>query len=501
MISKQSIIDLIKSLSGSEKRYIKLSTEFREDSNSTRLFDCYERMRTYNEAFIKKEFKGEAVLNQIHVAENYLYHAILKCLRNYHSESSIEIEIKNQLNDVEILYRKGLYQQCRSTLNQIEKTALKYENHFVLLEVYNWYGELRQVMADNKSFPDHITLYQNELNSLNAHKNTIEYKKISSDLFFNLRSEGMYRDKEQMRDIDKIALSSLLQSEAKATTFRSKLSFYQLHGAYRTLKGDIEIAIGYQQKVVALLETNPHQIQRKPLFYLISMNNLAIGLTKIKKYDEALIAIEKLRASTKTFHIKNSIDWQTKLFTITSSLELDVYIKSDDYTKGIALIPQIQSELERLEKHVSPVHELQFSFAFARLLHANKMYKESLRWVNKLLNNPNKEVRSDIYCCARMLQIIIYYDSKDWEALPFAIINTTRYLKSTKKLYRAETALLATMRKLEDVGKQKELQQLVKLSAAFVEIFSDNLEKNLLDNFDFSSWVNDKIKLLQPVEN
>lgn len=100
-----------------------------------------------------------------------------------------------------------------------------------------------------------------------------------------------------------------------------------------------------------------------------------------------------------------------------------------------------------------------------------------------------------------MLQIIIYYDSKDWEALPFAIINTTRYLKSTKKLYRAETALLATMRKLEDVGKQKELQQLVKLSAAFVEIFSDNLEKNLLDNFDFSSWVNDKIKLLQPVEN
>ena len=498
MILKQSLFDIIKSLSGSEQRYLKLSTEFREDSNYTRLFDCYSRMRTYNEAVIQKEFKGEAILNQVHVAENYLYKAILKCLRNFHSDSSIEFEIKNQLNDVEILYRKGLYQQCRSILNHIEKTALKYENNFALIEVYNWYSELRQVMADNKSFPDHVTVYQNELNSLNAHKNTIEYKKISSDLFFNLRSEGMYRDKEQLKEIEKIILSSLLQSEAKATTFRSKLSFYQLHGVYQTLKGDLEKAISFQQKVVSLLEANPHQIQKKPLFYLISMNNLAIGLTKTKQFDEAIRVIQKLRASTKAFGIKNSIDWQTKLFTITNSLELDVYIKSNDFTKGIALIPHIQSELERLQNHVNPVHELQFSFSFARLLHANKKYKESLRWINKLLNNPNKELRADIYCCARMLQIIIYYETKDWNMLPYAIINTTRYLKSTKKLYRAETVLLAAMRKLEDVEKSKELQQLKKLSVAFEEIFADNLEKNLLDNFNFSDWVNDKIKLLEP---
>lgn len=493
MISKQSIIDLIKSLSGTEKRYIKLSTEFKDDSNYTRLFDCYERMRSYNDAVIKKEFKGEAILNQIHVAENYLYKAILKCLRNFHSESSIEFELKNQLNDVEILYRKGLYQQCRNTLNHIEKTALKYENHLVLIEVYNWYSELRQVMPDNKSFPDHATVYQNELNSLNAHKNTIEYKKISSDLFSNLKTDSQ----EQLKEKEKIVLSSMLQSEAKATTFRSKLSFYQLHSVYQTLKGDIEKAISFQQKVVSLLEANPHQIQKKPLLYLISMNNLAIGLTKIKHDNEAIRVIEKLRASTKTFSIKNNIDWQTKLFTITSSLELDVYIKSNDFTKGIALIPHIQSELERLKSHMSSVHELQFDFAFARLFFQNKKYKESLHWINKLLNSPNKELLPDVYCCARMFQLIIYYETKDWNMFPYAIINTTRYLKSTKIFYRSETFLLAAMRKLEDVDKPKELQQLKKLSSAFEEIVEDILEKNLLDNFNFSDWVNDKIKLLQ----
>ena len=91
-----------------------------------------------------------------------------------------------------------------------------------------------------------------------------------------MRSEGMARDKDQMREIEKIIFSSLLQSEAKAVTFRSKLSFYQLHGAYQTLKGDLEKAISFQQKVVALLEVNPHQVQRKPLFYLISMNSFCI---------------------------------------------------------------------------------------------------------------------------------------------------------------------------------------------------------------------------------
>ena len=496
MILKQFLFDLIKSLSGSEKRYIKLSTEFREESNYTRLFDCYERMRSCNETVIQKEFKGEAILNQIHVAENYLYKAILKCLRNFYADSSIEIEIKNQLNDVEVLYRKGLYRQCKSVLTHIEKSALKYEKHFALIEVYNWYSELREVMADNKSLPGHVTVYQNELNSLNAYKNIIEYKKISSDLFFNLRSGEMYREKDQMRETEKIILSSLLQSEAKATTFRSKISFYQAHDTYQTIKGNKERAITYQQKIISLLEKKPHQIQKNPLFYLISMNTLAIGLTTIKQYDEAVHTIQKLRASTKSFSIKNNIDWQTKLFTITNFLELDVYIKSNNFTKGIALIPQIQSELGRLQKHVSPIQELQFGFAFARLFHANKKYKEALRWINKLLNNPNKELCADIYCCARMLQIIIYYETKDWEMLPFAIINTTRYLKSIKKQYRAEIALLAVMRKLEDVEKSKELQQLKKLSVAFEEIFTDNLEKNLLDNFNFSGWVNDKIKLL-----
>ena len=53
------------------------------------------------------------------------------------------------------------------------------------------------------------------------------------------------------------------------------------------------------------------------------------------------------------------------------------------------------------------------------------------------------------------------------------------------------------MRKLDDVEKPKELQQLKKLSTAFEEIFTDNLEKNLLDNFNFSDWANDKIKWLE----
>lgn len=497
MNSNISLFDLVKSLSGTEKRYLKLSPEFRADGNHKRLFDCYDRMRSPNGALIRIEFENEPLLNQLHVAENALYKAILKTLRNFHAESSVEIELRNQLSDIELLYRKGLYGQCKTILKQTEKIAKRFENQFVLLEVYNWYSELRQVMADHKSFPNHTVVFQNEINSLNAHKNTIEYKKLSSDLFFHLRTEGFSRDASQFKEIEKIILSSQLQSEAKALTFRSKLSYYQLHGAYQTLKGNFEKAIEFQKKVVELLEAHPHQIQRKPLFYLISMNNLVIGQTKSKRYEEALNSIRALKASTQKFAIRNSVDWQTKLFTTTHWLELDIFIQSGDLENGIALIPTVLSESERLRKHINPVHELQFDFAFSKLYFGSGKYKVALKWMNKILNHPDPELRSDIQCCTRMLQIITHYELKDWQTLPYSIINTTRYLKTSKKLYRAESALLSVMRKLDDVEKEKEVKQLKKLKASFEEIFNDPLEKNLLENFDFLAWTEEKIKMLQ----
>ena len=68
--------------------------------------------------------------------------------------------------------------------------------------------------------------------------------------------------------------------------------------------------------------------------------------------------------------------------------------------------------------------------------------------------------------------MIIYYELKDFEMLPYAIINTTKYLKSTRKMYRTEMALLAAMRKLENDEAKKEKQILEKLRSTFEELFT-----------------------------
>src|SRR5215207_9441723 len=103
MAKKGNLFLLIKSLSKSEKRYFKLFVaNGKSDANYLQLFEAMDRQEQFDEEAIRKKFKGKAFASQLHVAKIYLSELILKSLRNYHANDSVNGQILDLIRDTEI---------------------------------------------------------------------------------------------------------------------------------------------------------------------------------------------------------------------------------------------------------------------------------------------------------------------------------------------------------------------------------------------------------------
>src|SRR5688572_25646962 len=100
MVKKGNLFLLIKSLSKSEKRYFKLFADNgKSDSNYLQLFEAIDKQEEFDEDAIRKKFKGKAFTAQLHVAKIYLSELILKSLRNFHANDSVNGQVLDLIRD------------------------------------------------------------------------------------------------------------------------------------------------------------------------------------------------------------------------------------------------------------------------------------------------------------------------------------------------------------------------------------------------------------------
>src|SRR5690554_5927969 len=107
MSKLEHLTTLVKSLSKSEKRYFKWSYPWKPGDKI--YGDLYEIIEKGNDSakHLKDRLK-EAYPNAIlEPAYKHLYKMLMRSLRNYEAEKSVENKLINLLGDVKILFNKG----------------------------------------------------------------------------------------------------------------------------------------------------------------------------------------------------------------------------------------------------------------------------------------------------------------------------------------------------------------------------------------------------------
>ena len=291
------LFNLIKSLTKSEKRFFKLSSSLQSgDKNYLKIFDIIDKQAVYDEVGIKKEFEGERFVKHFPSEKNHLYKLILKSLRAYYSDNSINAVLNQEIKNIEILYRKALYKECDKFLRRAKKMAKQHE------KFYYWFELIRvEKMLLEESFEEGIftrsldDLIIEEQEVIAKLRNLAEYHVLYSKVNYAFRSEGYVRDPKARQIIAEVSENYLIIGKNTALSKRAATICFYTQGFCYSADSKIDLSFIAFAQVKRILDENPDLRIDLVGRYLRTIYNLIIIHISRNEFRSAFKLIEELR--------------------------------------------------------------------------------------------------------------------------------------------------------------------------------------------------------------
>ncbi|MBK7872029.1 MAG: hypothetical protein IPJ74_15810 [Saprospiraceae bacterium] len=489
------LFQLIQSLTRQEKRYFKLyaSRHAIEGQNKyVLLFDAIEQQEEYDEASIKEIFKDEAFVNQLHVVKNYLYQNILNSLRQFH-ESQSEDKFHTEMRHAALLFNKGLYQQSEKALNKAKKLATENEHFLQLLEVYRWEHQIAHSRNDFVMLEDYVEQgIQDELELIEKYRNFLEFQALNDRVFIPYWKKGAIRNESEKAALRQLFDKPLFQSADHAQSFNARYFYFNARFSYHFFIGELAESYQYVQQLVALFEKlDRRKIKGKLVRYFSSaLINLYIVQQRLGRFEEIPETLEKLRNMP-----ADSPDQKRRLFVRSFNLEVDLYLSTGQFNKGVQQISPLENLFNEYRASVDKQQRLGVFYNLAYLYFGAGNYNHALDWINLLLQDPDLKTREDIHCFGRILNLIIHYELGNDQLLEYAVQSTTRFLSRRQRLFQVEAIMLKLMRRypkwLTIKDKTKGFQALLDEMQLLKK---DEFERRAFEYFDFIAWLESKVQ-------
>lgn len=501
MKPSSDLFKLIKSLTKSEKRFFKLSSSLQSgDKNYLKLFDAIEKQSVYDESSIKEQFKDETFINHLPSEKNHLHRLILKSLRIYNGENSINSILQDSIKNIEILYEKALYAECSKILVKAKKTAYQHEKLYYLLELIKWEKFLLEEEFSYGNFTKDLNqLIEEEQEVIKKLQNMAEYQILFSKINYVFRRGGFSRTDSEKQIVNDISNHPLIKGKNTALSRRAAATCYYIKGLCATTNHQLDESFTNFTKVISIFEQHAHLLQDLPKHYIKSLRNLLYYYVVQGEFEKCEELLEKLR-TLETNPNFASVDLHINILTAVFVTELQKHIKQQKFEESLLIIEELSQKLEPFKSKVSKEDDLLLNYYISYCYFGNQKFRSSIKWLNKVLNDNESNLRQDVYSIARLFSLVIHYELGNYELLEYKVKSTIRYFQKRKSVDSREHKIeILTLKYLAKLSKQKmrdeSTQEIFEeLKLQLVDITKDEYEKIALEYFDALNWV--ELKLL-----
>ncbi len=493
MKRNDSLFRLIRSLSKSEKRFFKIYSErhvIGDQNNYVALFDTIDRQKNYNEEAIIKKFADRKFARRLPVAKNYLYELILKSMNQYHAQGSIDAELRELLGNVQFLYNKGLFDQAEKTIVKAKRLATDYEKLAVLPDILQWQKKIMEAQSYLSNMEGELNeIYTEQTNVANQLKNLNEYWFLQAQIYYQHTHKGMLRQREDLNKIEQLIAHPLLQNEALAQTFESKLLLYKIQATYHFILRNFEQCYVYSQKTVELLQSRPELLQLDPLHYINSLNNLLNIIGMLGKDTERQQYIGQLKNMLHDKAFQNPESVQIKLFEAYYYHLMTWHISQNTFEQCLPNVLEMEQKMQQYDDQLDQMGRTMLCFYAFHIAFGSKNYAYSYQWLQKIADEDRSQIRQDIYDFAQILQLVAAYEMDDAVLLRQKIRSIYRFLLQKERIYQSETLLLQWLKQTAR-SKQTDVPILLQhFTKQLNQLLLDPQERRILAYFDFSGWL------------
>lgn len=494
-------------MSRSEKRYFKVfaSQQSGEDKNYLLLFDAIEQQKSPDDDALRKQFADKTFSKQLHVVKNYLYKLILRSMRLYAEQKSVDTQIYNLLCDADYLTEKGLFDLAWKLLEKAEELAQPRERYIAILEILRRKREIiREVEKERNPHITRLQMLDEEKKTIDILYNISSYRRLSTRLFALMHTKGFSRDGEEWKEIEDIFHSDYIQDESKPASIISSVQRYGIRAAYFSAVGKNLESYEETKHSIEIIEDCLRRYNYAPADYIAALSNHLVEAFNLEKYDDLMVGLEKLRsapARTGSDTTRNDIH----IFRIGSNLELMYYMRTAQFAKATELAARIEQQLEQYQGKVDVMYEILFHYNLAVVYYYTGRHNDSLRHLNHLVNEHTEALRKDIFSFARIIMLFLHYELNNMDYVEHLLLNISRYLQKRNRLYKYESVVLTMFKKLRVAKNKNEEEHILLASQKDLEVLrQDAHEANAFKSFDALSWIEARLQnipLRQVLEN
>ena len=488
--------ELIRSLSPSEKRYFKLQSSLQAgDKAYTNLFDAISSQEKFDEEELKKKLKKDAVLGYLPKAKHKLYRLILKTLRNFHADTSVSVEIKNNLLDLEILSRKGLFKQCKKLISSVKKTIYNYEKYELLPYTLMWETS---VLNKSSDFEKQDKIAKEAKANLELLENINDYSRINSRLGLLGQKTGLARSTNDLKEIEQLIKDPLMANWSNARSLRAKQSFCAIYAFYYFLKRDMPNTLIHIKKRVQLYESSPAELHKSSSHYISAVANLMATQYHLFEeqytkqiYNDFVSTLQKIKT------IKPGSKYEEiMIFRAASSAELSMHIKTGNFEQGLLTVSRVEAGIIKYKSDLNEYNLLIIYWGIIVVYFGAQKYRDALRTLNILLNQDEQRFGQDIYCFAKLFNLIIHLELGNESFINSTLKSTYHYFSKRKRLYKFEKIVLTFLKKISSASgdKREMLSAYKELRTELIELLKDPYERSVFQNFDLILWLESKME-------
>lgn len=487
------LYNLIKSLSGPEKRYFKLyakNTSGDRSSKYLQLFDAIDRQKVYDdEALIKSIYANEKIQSRKYSElKAYLYDLILKGLQGYDENSSVDFRLKGMLQSVRVLYRRSHYDDAIELLHKAKKIAVQYEAFDFGLEILHWEKQVAYAKADIPFLDQHLEeIEKDEAACMKKLQNIAAYQNLFYRIMINIRKYAMLRSDEKITKMELLMQHPLLQDIEQALSHKARIFYHRIYGLYYYSKIDYEQFHECNKKFLDLLESNPRLLKESVADHISALSNLIGSCGLLKKYSGVAKLLDKL------LKIKPvTVDDSLRIYREYYFNKLSLCIAVGDFEQGLEVLKKQQKDLKKYDP--KEFQTSRFYFQYFYIYFGIGDYDNALKYLNEWLNQPRSMKREDLQSLARILNLIIHYEMGNTFLLDHLFRSTYRFLKKRDRVFEFEKRVLRFIRDTNKINTKKELVDIMKVLREDFKILSQTPSENVMfEYFDFLSWLESKI--------
>lgn len=485
-----ALIQLINSLSKSEKRQLKLlSRKQSGQKDYIRLFDLIEHYKIVDKTTLVQKFKSKYPRLSLQNNCRYLFNSILEALIQTRTKNYSLYELFYGIMKVQIMNERNLTHEGYKELLKLKPTAEKIQNS--ILEYFLMRMELKYHLDENFlqiSETALITLQMKARDSVRQIRNTHEHFSLYELLKLRLLAES-----DKLSVSQKAKLNDLLLSEMGVVNARVKhnLESQKLHLLFQsfffTNTGDYKAAFKTFYELNKLFEADRSILQNPPLDYFTALDGILDNLRTNEKYIEMDYYLNRLPEIQKNdypeyfcFLVKKT-EMSYRLISLIGQGKIDLALHE---------ILQRDASVWKLYPLADEQKQNELLFNMALVYFHTRKFKKAQKFINQIIMMRKINQQLIIYKAARLLNLIMSYETGEFEFLGYEIKAYKRTFSSKITSFKIEKLIFNTIKMDPDhasTAKNKVSWKSIKPSIEAAE--KDLNEKQLLKYFDFANWI------------